>query len=252
MIGRVLALDFDGVIWDSAPECYEVGWRVFLKEFGKDLSGEQQRQRFLMGRPLARTGHDFYLLFYLMATDPDLDLSTYPLESFLSLRNDHAEDASCFDREFYLLREAYREDDFEVWSSWQGPYPEVITLLDRLEKRFKGVALATTKDQASAHALLQTIHRDWPIWGKEFSTDKGEQILGIAQHYSISPQKITFIDDLLENLDQVAPTGAQGGLAAWGYNTEDLRAQASVQGYPVLDLLEIGPWLEGLLDEAKV
>lgn len=236
---RVLALDFDGVIWDSAPECFETGWRTYQKLFKVDLSGAQNKSRFLAGRPLARTGHDFYLLLYLLDRQPQLDLASFPFDELVKLRARFKEQARAFDAEFYVQRAKYREEDLGLWLSWQGPYPKVVELLDRWEASFEGVALATTKDRQSAAALLKTIGRSWPIFGKEFSLEKDRQLEGIAAHFSVNSENIIFVDDLVENLEQVRSTRASSVLASWGYNTLESREEAKRRGYPVLDVLEL-------------
>lgn len=233
---RVLALDFDGVIWDSAGECFEVACRAYQELFGTDMASPRHRQAFLGGRPLARTGHDFFIILRLLEQRPGIELLKFPLADFVTLRHELAEDAQRFHHLFYRLRSKYREENFDAWAAWQGPYPEVIRLLDRWEGAFEGTALATTKDAASAHALLQSAGRDWPIFGKEFSVEKNQQIEGIAQHYGVCPGEILFLDDLLENLQQVAPLGARTAMAAWGYNTPESRQQARELGFPVVDV----------------
>ena len=248
---RVLALDFDGVIWDSAGECFEVGWRAYQELFGSDLSGPQYRQRFLTGRPHARTGHDFFIILRLLDGKPDFDLLDVAPSDFVQMRTDLAEDAARFNARFYQLRNTYRDEDFAAWCSWQGPYPTMLALLERWEGRFDGTALATTKDQASAHALLMSSGRDWPVFGKEFSLDKNAQILGIAQKYGAEPEQVLFVDDLLENLQQVAPLGARTAMAAWGYNTAESREEARLLGFPVVDVEGLERLLQELFDEVR-
>lgn len=244
---RVLALDFDGVIWDSAGECFETGWRAYKDLFGTDLSGEKNRQNFLAGRPLARTGHDFFLLLRLIEEQPERDLQSFPFEEFLQLRIELEEEASRFNEQFYTLRSHYRDHDFVAWASWQGVYPEMIALLQRWEDSFRGVAIATTKDTASAGALLASTGREYAVFGKEFSLDKLLQIEAIAESHQVSCSDILFVDDLLENLEQVAPTGARTALACWGYNTEESRGQARELGYPVVDIAGLEQLLEEFL-----
>lgn len=248
---RVLALDFDGVIWDSAGECFEIGWRAYKELNGRDLSGQEYRQQFLAGRPHARTGHDFFIILRLLDGRPDFDLLSLGAPEFLKLRTDLAEEASRFNTLFYQLRSHYRDQDFAAWSSWQGPYPEVIRLLERWESRFEGTALATTKDQASAHALLMSSGRDWPVFGKEFSLDKNAQILGIAQRYGADPSEVLFVDDLLENLQQVAPLGTRTAMAAWGYNTPESQDEARSLGFPVVDVEGLETLFQELTDEVR-
>lgn len=248
---RVLALDFDGVIWDSAGECFEVGWRAYKELFGSDLSGPEYRRHFLAGRPHARTGHDFFIILRLLDGKPDFDLLGVAPADFVQMRTDLAEDAARFNALFYQLRNTYRDEDFAAWCSWQGPYPAMLALLERWEGRFDGTALATTKDQASAHALLMSSGRDWPVFGKEFSLDKNAQILGIAQKYGAEPSEVLFVDDLLENLQQVAPLGARTAMAAWGYNTPESQQEARSLGFPVVGVEGLERIFEELIDEVR-
>lgn len=244
---RVLALDFDGVVWDSAGECFQTGWRAYQELTGKVLSDRVYERGFIRGRPLARTGHDFYLLLRLMDENPDRDLGQMTLDEFVHERDLHAEQAARFDRVFYLLRAHYRDHEPATWASWQQPYHEVVKVLDEWEPRFDGVALATTKDTDSANGLMASIGRKWPVFGKEFSEHKADQIEGVAQHFKVEPQNILFIDDLLENLEQVRPTRAQMALAEWGYNLTDAKAEAARRGYRVVNVDTLGALFEEFL-----
>lgn len=245
---RVLALDFDGVIWDSAGECFQTGWRAYQELTGQVLDGREYERGFLRGRPLARAGHDFYILFALMEENPERDLAQMPYEDFVKERSRRAEQAARFDRIFYLLRSHLRDTEQKTWLEWQRPYPELLAVLDEWEEKFSGLALATTKDTASAQALLNSTGRFWPVFGKEFSEHKADQVLGIAQHYKVKPSEVLFIDDLLENLHQVKPTGARAALADWGYNLIPHRAQAKEEGYPVVSIEGLPNLFHGFLE----
>lgn len=231
---KVLALDFDGVIWDSAGECYQVGWRAYQEMTGRVLDGRVYERGFLRGRPLARTGHDFFHLLRMMEENPERDLAQVTASEFMAERSHHHEEAVKFDRIFYILRAHYRDNEHDLWVSWQQPYPELLTVLEEWEEKFSGLALATTKDTDSAQSLLATTGRHWPVFGKEFSEHKADQIHGIAQHYKVKPEEVLFIDDLLENLEQVVPTGATVALANWGYNLPDSAHKAKEKNYQVV------------------
>lgn len=237
---KVLALDFDGVIWDSAGECFQTGWRAYQELTGRILSDRVYERGFLRGRPLARTGHDFFILLKLMEDDPERDLAQMTLDEFMKERGTHAEQAAKFDRIFYLLRAHFRDTEQAQWASWQQPYAELVRVLEKWESRFHGAALATTKDTASAENLMASTGRKWPVFGKEFSEHKADQIHGIAQHFSVETKDILFIDDLLENLEQVAPTGAQTALAEWGYNLIESREEAKAKGHRLVSTSELG------------
>lgn len=235
-MSKVLALDFDGVIWDSAGECFQVGWRAYQELTGEVLSDRTFERGFIRGRPLARTGHDFYILLKLMHDDPERDLAQMTLEEFGHERGVHAEMAAKFDRIFYLLRAHFRDTEPEQWASWQQPYPELLKVMDEWESSFQGVALATTKDTDSAGFLMKTTGRQWPVFGKEFSEHKADQIEGISQHFHVETEHILFVDDIMENLDQVRPTRARCVMADWGYNLPESRQEAVEHGYQVVSL----------------
>lgn len=245
MSKKVLALDFDGVIWDSAGECFQTGWRAYQELTGKVLSDRIYERGFLRGRPLARTGHDFFHLLRMMDENPQRDLAQVTFAEFMKERSHHHDEAIKFDRVFYLLRAHFRDTEPDLWKSWQQPYSEVVRVLDGWEKKFAGVALATTKDTQSAQSLLATTGRHWQVFGKEFSEHKADQIHGIAQHFQVESEQILFIDDLLENLKQVAPTGAKVALAEWGYNLPEAIGEASEAGYTTVTL----PSFSQLLDD---
>jgi phosphoglycolate phosphatase-like HAD superfamily hydrolase len=171
-----------------------------------------------------------------------------PLEDFVRERGIHAAEAAKFDRVFYLLRSHFRDTDPDLWSSWQQPYHDVLKILDVWEEKFDGVALATTKDTASAEKLLASTGREWPVFGKEFSEHKADQIAGIAEHFQVTPSQILFIDDLLENLRQVSATEVKTALAAWGYNLLDAQEEAREEGYGVVQLSELPHLFKGFLE----
>lgn len=235
-----LALDFDGVVWDSVGECYVTARRTWHALYG-ELLGESE-QAFRSGRWLARVGSDFGLLLQL-AQDHH-DLSAFPREQWEALKESQP-DKSRFEQAFYREREAARTRDFAAWAALQGPYHGFLEELPALRERFGEPAIATTKDAASVHALLDPLGIALTVLGREFSTDKRQQIAHLCQDWQVRPDQVWFVDDLLDNLRPVRETGARVALAAWGYNTPDERAEAASAGIPVL---ELGGVARGLCD----
>ncbi len=221
----------------------EVGWRAYQKIGGPELPPKPDRNAFLRGRPLVRTGQDFYLLFKLLEQEPEADLGQIPWSRFCELRELYQDEAERFHLQFYQLRTHYRDTQPALWFSWQGPYPDVVAFLDRWESKFVGIALATTKDARSAEVLLEQVGRRWPIFGKEVSLDKGRQLELIAGHFGVLLEEVLFLDDLLENLLQAERAGVYGALAAWGYNTEYSRREAARRGFPVWQVSDLERYL---------
>ncbi len=243
---RLLILDFDGVLWDSAGEVYEVAWRAYREMGGAVLDQPEDRERFMIERPWARTGLDFYLLMQRLELarseggGSPLDEATWS-----ELRGGLGEDAARFLQHYYEIRCRFRDSDRQRWYSFQSPYAAVVDSVVRHVGRLTGVALATTKDTDSAAALLESTPLvGIPIYGREFSENKAEQVLAILERFAVEPSEAVFVDDLIENLGQVAPLGVPCALASWGYNTAEARSQAGPLGYPVLTQEEFGRLLE--------
>lgn len=244
---RVLALDFDGVIWDSVGECFVMARRVYTEMYGLPCSDLEAP--FRRGRWLARTGGDFLLILRLAMADPEGDLTHFPKVEFEKLQHDKAAETAAFAKEFYALRDKTRDENWSEWLSFQQPYPLLLQQFDELRKIFDPIVVCTTKDTRSAQALLASAGLELPIYGKELALHKGEQIKALCQQHGVQHRQIFFIDDLVENLDQVRPSGAACGLAAWGYNTAAERQRALAEGYPVLEVFSLAHDLKTLLNE---
>lgn len=230
---QVLALDFDGVLWDSVGECFVMAHRAYQNLYG--LPCADLEAPFRRGRWLVRTGGDFLLVLQLAMADPEGDLTHYPQEQFLQLQRDRAQACQEFAQEFYQLRQTCRDQHWQEWLSYQQPYPQFLQQLPALREMFAETVICTTKDSESARKLLATVGLDLPIYGREQALHKGDQIAALCRDCGVSPEQIFFLDDLLENLHQVRPTGARCALAAWGYNTAAERQRAQQEGFPVLD-----------------
>lgn len=245
---RVLALDFDGVIWDSVGECFVMAKRIYTERTG--LPCTDLEAAFRRGRWLVRTGGDFLLILQLAMADPDGDLTTFSKADFEKLRVEKAEEIQAFATEFYALRDKTRDEHWKEWLSFQQPYPLLLQQFDELRKVFDQIVVCTTKDTRSAQALLASAGLEMPIYGKELAVHKGDQIHAVCRDHGVEPSQIFFIDDLLENLDQVRPTGVTCGLAAWGYNTASERQRAVAEGYPVLEVFRLAHDLKTMLSES--
>ena len=242
---RVLALDFDGVIWDSVGECFVMARRVYTEMTGLPCSDLEAA--FRRGRWLVRTGGDFMLILQLAMAYPERDLTHFPKAEFEKLQQAKAEQMAEFTKEFYALREKTRDQHWDEWISFQQPYPLLLQQMEPLRQLFDQIVVCTTKDTKSAQALLASAGLDLPIYGKELALHKGDQIQALCQQHGVTPAQIFFIDDLVENLDQVRPSGAACGLAAWGYNTAAERERAVAEGYPVLEVFSLAQDLKNLL-----
>lgn len=243
-----LALDFDGVVWDSVGECYEVGWRAWQEMGGPGLPVTPEIEAaFREARPWVRTGQDFYVVLRFLQEGRADELARLTTEDYAAARERWVEPARVFDRHFYGMRETMRDRDFSTWSSWQRAYPGVPEAIRELRRTVRVIGVTTTKDEGSTRKLLDTVGLDLEILGKEHSRDKTVQIQTMAERHGLPASRILLLDDLLENLEMARRAGAGGAMASWGYNTPEGRAETSRAGYPMVDIARIVPEVTALL-----
>ncbi|MDO5297306.1 MAG: HAD family hydrolase [bacterium] len=229
---RVLALDFDGVFWNSVRECYEVALEAW-EEAGMPPFA-QPYERFRDGRWLVRAGRDFGTLMRLLEADPQLDILEYTPEQFAEAGRQHPEWLKRYGECFGRIRSQYRLEREAYWRSLQQPFQAVLDALPAWRERFVEVAVATTKDSESTRALLDQAGLDIPVYGLEVGTDKSRHMQLLIDKYEVEPHSVYFIDDLLINLLDASKAGVRGHLALWGYNNEASRKKAQELGFVLL------------------
>lgn len=233
----ILALDFDGTLWDSVQECYLASVKAF-NILGWPLPDvTNSEERFRRGRFFPATGKDFYTLLNWIKDHPDRDPVTMTAEEEAALRQESARNpkAEQFEKVFYDVRSSWMKNDFKGWACVQGPYPGVIDQVRTLEKRFSKIVIATTKDAASAQALLATQGLSFEIIGKERTVDKMKQIIYLSKTYKKPFDEILFVDDLLYQVKAVKSLGAKVALAGWGYNSARQKEEAKRLQIPILE-----------------
>lgn len=255
---QLLALDFDGVISDSAPEAFVVALRTWcashpataLRRTAALLIDEARTPTeaevsdcplyppFLEMMPLGNRAEDYAVeLHALEAGAAVRDQADY--DAFKS-----GIDAAAlreFHRSFYRVRTALSDGDPPGWLALMSAYTGVPELL-RSRAGSCVLAIATSKDRRSVRRLLTAYGIDdlFPescVLDKEAGVRKREHLEQLGRAFGLEPPQMTFVDDKVNHLDDVAGLGVVCGLAAWGYNGPRETAQARERGYAVL-LLE--------------
>jgi phosphoglycolate phosphatase-like HAD superfamily hydrolase len=253
---QLLALDFDGVISDSATESFLVALQTYTRLRGdsrfvglaSDLRGADREivranpvyQDFLALLPLGNRAEDFAVALCLLEDGRRVeDQDAYDLE-----KNSQPEDfMNDYHGEFYVERERLSEMGEAAWLALLGPYPAFI---EWLHARAGDVvlAVATAKDRRSVDRLLTAYGIDglFPserILDKEAGPDKQAHLRALAARTDVAFEEMTFIDDKVNHLDSVSQLGVRCGLAAWGYNGSRERALAEARGHLVLELSDL-------------
>ncbi|MDP6980493.1 MAG: hypothetical protein QF570_18150 [Myxococcota bacterium] len=258
---KVLALDFDGVISDSAPECFWVAVRTLERVRPGSLDASRLERWSAMSGTDAREAIQrdplfagFLDIMPLGNRAEDFGVSLLALEAGESIENQadydrwFAEQAldftKAFHEHFYDERAQLRAASEEDWGLLMSPYGELIDLL----RRHRGacdVVIATAKDRDSVSRLVSRfeigdVFALDRIYDKEWGRDKQAHIRAVQGDFDVPFEDITFIDDKANHLVSVAKLGARCVLASWGYNGPRERAYATDRGLAVygLDKLE--------------
>ena len=253
---RGLVLDFDGVVFNSAPEAFLVAHRTYT-ELGPALPTanqlpapgrgiERSREEILVDplyrtfvelMPLGNRAEDFGVMFSILERGVAVhDQAGYD-EERAQISTDVLE---AFHARFYEVRTRFQEEHPERWRALQGPYPEFVALLRRRSSEV-ALAMATAKDRRSVRLLLEDhglgdLFPDERLMDKETGRSKTAHLGHLRGVLGIPFSEMTFVDDKVNHLDAVAPLGVRCGLAGWGYNGAREHELAERRGYVVCSL----------------
>ena len=226
MAAPLLVLDFDGVVVDALTECALVTWLgvhppdprrpvsantaamppAFVERFGLVRAYSRILDHFLVAhRPAAGR----------MRTPADFD------RIFASLPGQYV---AGFVAAATAARRRCRTEEPDVWLDLHTIYPGMPGLLAR---HAGAVAVVTAKDAGSVQAILGRHGLDGAVLeiiGE--SRDKAAAVRALTARHGTAPDRVTFVDDNLANVRQVAATGADAYWATWGYHTPADRAEA--------------------------
>jgi phosphoglycolate phosphatase-like HAD superfamily hydrolase len=240
---KLLALDFDGVISDSAPECFATAcatWRT-LEPGSRLLAGDPEvlRAGFLAIMPLGNRAEDFGVALRILEAGARVE-SQADYDAFRAGLD--PEWLRTFHKRFYRERAARADADRAAWLAQQGPYPELVAVLPRLAAHVE-LAIATSKDRRTVRVLLgeygiDALFPEGRVLDKETGGSKAAHMERLAHALGIDLPEITFVDDKVNHLDVVAPLGVRCVLAGWGYNGPREYLLAAEHGYPILALAD--------------
>lgn len=241
---KALALDFDGVLADSAAEIFAVALRTYRDLVpATRLAAEARdalRARFDALMPLGNRAEDFGVALAALDARRELaDQSAY--DRFRDARDAAWRDA--FHHRFYEVRAALVAADPAGWCALNPPYRPFLAVLRRHAHETR-LAIATAKDRASVLRLLDAwgardLFDPALVLDKETAVRKCVHLGALAARLGLSGGEITFIDDKPSHLDDVAGLGVRCALAAWGHNGPREHALARAHGHLVCSLDDV-------------
>lgn len=238
---KALILDFDGVLANSAPECFEVALRTYaVLEPQTTLERRDPgslRAGFVALMPLGNRAEDFGVALAALEENREFaDQAAY--DAYRDARPAGWLDA--FHRRFYEQRNALAAAEPERWLALNAPYGEFLALLRRRAGEV-ALAIATAKDRAAVRRLLLSwgvsdLFPDALLVDKETGKSKVLHLQQLQSALALPYADLTFVDDKVNHLEEVSPLGVRCGLAAWGYNGPRERGIARERGFLVCGL----------------
>lgn len=231
------ALDFDGVICDSAVETGMTGWKA-AGQIWSDMQGPAPSvliEQFRWLRPIIETGYEAILAMRLLHLGNSVDsiYSSYAdkTQALLAEAQVTTDDLK---KVFGETRDTWIAEDLADWVAMNPLFPGVAEKLQQLGQRHSWLII-TTKQERFVKQILQANAielADQAIYGLDRNLSKVEVLKNLLNQQP--EQAIYFVEDRLPTLLNVAkqPELASVKLifALWGYNTEADKALAAEQG----------------------
>jgi phosphoglycolate phosphatase-like HAD superfamily hydrolase len=233
---NVFALDFDGVLCDSAAEAGVTAWRagsrIWPQWRGLEPPADYLR-RFVKLRPVIETGYQTVLLMKLIHDDLSDDcIMAEFLERCEALLGELGWTRKQCGRLFNQIRTEWMQQNLEDWLSRHRFYPQVWkTFTEHLAS--EPIFIVTTKQERFVEALLDAAGIAFPI-ERIFGLDKGQAkeavLVQLLQGSEFRHAHWHFVEDRLKTLLRIVECESLRRvrlyLAAWGYNTAKDRSMA--------------------------
>jgi len=253
---QVVALDFDGVLCDSAPETGLTAWRAGRQvwpDWRTPRPPAPVLERFIALRPLLETGYQSVPLMRLAWEG----VGAADLAGGFEGRVDAVIAAAGMTRGamvelFGATRDAWIAEDLPGWLAAHRFYPGVVEALRRAEGT-SAVRILSTKQERFIRQLLAGAEVRIPqacIYGLEAGKSK-RAILRDVLREAGGGGGACFVEDRLDTLlplaDDPALADVRLCLAAWGYNTAAERQRARDGGrIALLELADFAGIFDGI------
>jgi len=229
------ALDFDGVICDSAVETGITGWKAaaqLWQDMPATLPPQELIDRFRLARPIIETGFEAILVMRLLFQGASLESILY---NFQEMKR-HAllqcnRDETFLKQLFGETRDGWIRDALAEWVAMNPLFPGVAEKLTDLDRQ--GIwYIVTTKQERFVSQILEANHIALPaqrIFGLERNMNKQQVLLQLQKKHPSAT--LYFVEDRLPTLEKFLADDALRAIrlffADWGYNTEQDKRRAA-------------------------
>lgn len=244
MAPPLIALDFDGVLCDSAGETAVSAWYAG-SGIWSEWQGDPPRtlvDRFRQLRPALETGYQAVPLLRAAASNRSVsDILENASDIVADIMRGNGLTPDDLKARFAAARDEWIRRDPESWLASHRFYPGV---LERVQNAMcnADVIIVTTKQERFVNRLLEKANLPFPadsILGLDRGRPK-EVLLEERLSGPAPPSAAHLVEDRLATLERLRAVPAlhrlQLYLAAWGYNTEPDHARARDLDIPVWQL----------------
>jgi phosphoglycolate phosphatase-like HAD superfamily hydrolase len=234
----IYALDFDGVICDSAVETAITGWKAATRIWSEMpiVVPQAKIERFRLIRPIIETGYEAILAMRLL----------YLEESIEDIYNDYASKIQTLlegsqitvadlKTLFGETRDVWIANDLADWISMNPLFDGVAAKLQKLGGRQRWYVV-TTKQERFVKQILKANAinlADEQIFGLDRNMGKIEVLTGLLTSHP--NETIVFVEDRLPTLLNVLKNDGLASVkltfALWGYSTAEDKALAAGQAF---------------------
>ncbi|MDD2760695.1 MAG: HAD family hydrolase [Methylomonas sp.] len=237
------ALDFDGVICDSAVETAITGWKAAGKLW-KDMKTETPPaliDEFRRVRPIIETGYEAILAMRLLHTGVSCAaIYDHYSEMTAQLLHDTNIGVDELKQLFGDTRDQWIASDLASWIAMNPLFPGIAEKLQHLSKTHLWYVITTKQERFVKHILKANAIElaDERIFGLDRKLGKTEILKDLLRgHPGLA---VEFVEDRLPTLINASkdPELPEVELlfASWGYNTADDKLLAKRQGFTTLSL----------------
>ena len=245
---NVLALDFDGVLCDSAIECLINSYNSFnvieessiKKVYGLGEIAIGEVEAFMTFRPLVRVAKEYCLLWHMIKENQEIDLGK-DINKQAKIGADKLEE---FNSIFYTQRKEWMEKDKKAWLEHNPLYNGMRETLLKISDR-ENVFIVSSKDRSAIKTITEYNGLpvdDDKILGSDSGMDKDALFLKLKEASSIRFSDITFLDDNVNNLLKAKDMGISVFFASWGYSMEGEKRRVRELGVTAVALEDFGEW----------
>lgn len=228
------ALDFDGVICDSAVETAITGWKAagqIWNDMPKTIAPEMI-DRFREVRPIIETGYEAILAMRLIHLGETTEAIYSDYSDKIQLLLEEAQvNTDDLKKLFGETRDAWIAADLDDWIAMNPLFPDIAGKLRTLGQQHDWCVITTKQERFVKHILKANAIdlADEQIFGLDRNMSKPEVLKQLSNAH---PHKtIHFVEDRLPTLLNVRKHAELAEVklffASWGYNTREDKALAA-------------------------